>query len=107
MDRLSKPALVNAVTGSRDQLSAITMLLRDNSMLSVTNIVGDWSLVQQGEVNYRVFLERYWLGLIAAFFLTLLALLAHAPIAGESPPGFQGRHPAVVELSIKRREPEV
>ncbi len=76
MGQLARPGIVNAITNSRDQLSAINMLLRDNTTLNLSNIGNDWSLVQQGEVNYQVFLERYWFGLIVAVFLVLLVLLA-------------------------------
>ncbi|WP_125461603.1 MULTISPECIES: hypothetical protein [Rhodomicrobium] len=75
MHTLGKNSIREAIVGSRDQLAAVTMLLRDNSVLSLTNIGGDFGLVRQGEVNYRVFIERYWAGLIVGLLLALLILM--------------------------------
>jgi hypothetical protein len=76
MRSLSRPAIVTAIADSRDQLSAVTMLLRENVALNISNIGDDFSLVRQGEVDYRVFLERYWLGLVVLAIFALLILAA-------------------------------
>jgi hypothetical protein len=51
------------------------MLLRDNSALNFSHISGDFSAVREGRVHYRIFLERYWGGLLAVLFLLVLVLL--------------------------------
>lgn len=76
MKTLSNSSLIEAVVKSRDQLSAVQMLLRDNLTLSFTNIGNDLSLVRHGNVHYRVFIERYWVGLLVSFMVGLLILLA-------------------------------
>ena len=65
----------DAILDSRDQLSAVNMLLRENSGLSISNIANDFALVRDGQVNYRVFIERYWAALLVLLFLGLLILL--------------------------------
>ena len=74
MRSLGKPSIQSAILDSRDQLSAVTMLLRDNSTLSFGNIGQDLSQVQSGDVNYRVFVERYWSALLVMGFVALLLL---------------------------------
>jgi len=72
---LTNSSIQNALINSRDQLSAINMLLRENSLLSITNIGSDFSLVREGQVHYRVFLERYWIALLVMLSIMLLILL--------------------------------
>lgn len=86
MSRLARSSIVEAVASSRDQLSAIGMLLRDNAALNLANIGDDWALVSQGTVNYRIFLERYWAGLLALGALALLFLLAFRRLIFGRPP---------------------
>ena len=75
MHTLGKASMQSAILESRDQLSAVTMLLRNNASLSFTNIGQDLSVVRSGEVNYRVFVERYWSALLIIGLLVLLLLL--------------------------------
>jgi len=75
MRTLAGEALQRAVLESRDQLSAVRMLLRDNSALDLGNIQEDFTLVRQGDVEIRVFAQRYWVGLLVAGLLALLFLL--------------------------------
>lgn len=75
MKTLASPGIQDAIVNSRDQLSAVNMLLRENSALSVTNILTDFSLVRDGQVNYHVFVDRYWVALLVLLFVGLLVLL--------------------------------
>ncbi len=75
MQNLSHKAVQNAILSSRDQSSAVSMLLRDNSVLNFSHISGDFSAVSEGRVHYRIFLERYWGGLLGVLFLLVLVLL--------------------------------
>jgi hypothetical protein len=75
MRTLGKSSIQSAILESRDQLSAVTMLLRENATLSFTNIGQDLSEVQSGDVNYRVFVERYWSALLIIALLVLLLLV--------------------------------
>ncbi len=75
MRTLGKPSIQGAILESRDQLGAVTMLLRDNATLSFTNIGQDLSEVRSGDVNYRVFVERYWSALLVIGLLVLLLLV--------------------------------
>lgn len=75
MQTLGKASVRQAIVQSRDQLAAVSMLLRDNSALSLTHIGGDFGLVRAGEVNFRVFIERYWAGLLVGLFFALLMLM--------------------------------
>ncbi len=75
MKTLVGPSVRNAIVNSRDQLSAVTMLLRENAALSVSNIANDFALVRDGQVHYRVFAERYWAALLVLLFFGLLVLL--------------------------------
>jgi hypothetical protein len=86
MKTLSKPSVQEAISASRDQLSALSMLLRDNAALNVSNIANDFALVREGEVNYWIFVERYWAGLLILLLLGLLILSAlRRLIFGRSP----------------------
>ena len=76
MKTLSKPSIQEAISASRDQLSALSMLLRDNAALNISNITNDFALVREGEVNYWIFVERYWAGLAILLLLGLLILSA-------------------------------
>ena len=75
MRTLGKASIQGAILDSRDQLSAVTMLLRENATLSFTNIGQDLSEVQSGDVNYRIFVERYWSALLVIGLLVLLLLV--------------------------------
>jgi len=86
MRTLGKPAIQTAILDSKDQLSAVTMLLRDNTTLSFSNIGQDLSEVRSGDVNYRVFVERYWSALVIIAFLVLLLLVLLKRILFGRPP---------------------
>ena len=75
MKKLAGEGVQDAILNSRDQLSAVNMLLRENSALSISNIATDFSLVRDGQVNYWVFVDRYWVALLVLFFLGVLFLL--------------------------------
>lgn len=75
MRTLGKSSIQSAILESRDQLSAVTMLLRENATLSFANIGQDLSEVQSGDVNYRIFVERYWAALLVIGLLLLLLLV--------------------------------
>jgi hypothetical protein len=92
MRSLGKPSIQNAILQSRDQLSAVTMLLRQNSTLSFGNIGQDLSEVRMGDVNYRVFVERYWSALLVVALLVLLLLLLLKRILFGRPPTVVIKH---------------
>ncbi len=76
MQDLSGEGMRRAIFNSRDQLAAVSMVIRDESasMLSYGRIVKDAELVRDGAVNYRVFWERYWFSLAIAAFALLTFL---------------------------------
>lgn len=74
MSRLSDIGLRDAILGSRDQLAAVEMLLRNNAALSIGRIGLDLEAVTNGAVHWRVFAQRYWVALIVLALLTLLIL---------------------------------
>ena len=86
MHTLGKASMQSAILESRDQLSAVTMLLRNNASLSFTNIGQDLSVVRSGEVNYRMFVERYWSALLIIGLLVLLLLLLLKRVIFGRPP---------------------
>lgn len=75
MKALESQAVQEAILNSRDQLSALNMILRENSALSITNIATDFALVREGQVHYRLFLERYWVAMLVLLFLAVLVIL--------------------------------
>jgi len=75
MENLSSPSVQNAILRSQDQLGALNILLRDRSALSIANILGDLELVRDGQVHYRVFLERYWIALAVILVFSLFVLI--------------------------------
>ncbi len=76
MQDVSGEGMRRAIFNSRDQLAAVSMVIRDESasMLSYGRIVKDAELVRDGAVNYRVFWERYWFSLAIAAFALLTFL---------------------------------
>jgi hypothetical protein len=75
MEDLTNPSVQNAILRSQDQLGALNMLLRERSALSFSNIIGDLGLVRDGQVHYRVFLERYWMALVVILVFSLFLLI--------------------------------
>jgi hypothetical protein len=75
MVELSGEGLRQAIFNSRDQLSALNMVIHEDAgLLSYGRIVKDAELVRDGFVGYRVFWERYWLSVLIAGFVLLLFL---------------------------------
>jgi hypothetical protein len=74
---LAKPTIEKALVSSRDQLSAVDMLLRRDMLFGFARIDDDFTLVREGRVDFRIFLERYWLTalLILIGGLLLLSIL--------------------------------
>jgi hypothetical protein len=75
MSRLTSPSVQNAILRSQDQLGALNMLLRENAVLSIANIFNDFALVRDGQVHYRIFLERYWIAIAGILLISLLVLI--------------------------------
>jgi hypothetical protein len=75
MENLTSPNVQNAILRSQDQLGALNMLLRERSAFSFANIFGDLQMVRDGQVHYRVFLERYWIALVVLLVFSLLVLI--------------------------------
>jgi hypothetical protein len=75
MAELTSPSVQNAILQSQDQLGALNMLLRNNATLSIANIFNDFSLVRDGQVHYRVFLERYWIAIAIILVFSLFVLI--------------------------------
>jgi hypothetical protein len=75
MEKLANPSVQNAILRSQDQLGALNILLRERSALSIGNILGDLDLVRDGQVHYRVFLERYWIALVVLLIFSLFVLI--------------------------------
>jgi hypothetical protein len=75
MAELTSPSVQNAILQSQDQLGALNMLLRDNAALSIANIFNDFGLVRDGQVHYRVFLQRYWIALAGILIFSLFVLI--------------------------------
>jgi hypothetical protein len=75
MEKLANPSVQNAILRSQDQLGALNILLRERSALSIGNILGDLDLVRDGQVHYRVFLERYWIALAVLLIFSLFVLI--------------------------------
>jgi hypothetical protein len=71
---LAKPTVEKALIASRDQLSAVDMLLRRDMLFSFARIDDDFQLVRDGQVDFRIFLERYWLTVLAIAIGGLLLL---------------------------------
>jgi len=75
MKQLSGSGLRQAIIDSRNQLSALEMILHDEaSLVSYGRILKDFDLVKDGTVAYRVFWERYWLSILLGGFVLLLFL---------------------------------
>jgi hypothetical protein len=75
MQELSSDGLRQAVLNSRDQLSALDMILNEGSwIVGYGRILQDVDQVRNGNVSYRVFWERYWLSVILAAFAALVVL---------------------------------
>jgi hypothetical protein len=78
MRPLASQGLTDAIIGSRNQSAALDMALPSGEwLLSYGRIGKDAELVVNGEVQARVFAERYWLSMLAAgiVFLILLSWL--------------------------------
>jgi hypothetical protein len=71
---LAKPTVEKAIIASRDQLSAVDMLLRRDLLFNFARIDDDFNLVRDGQVDFRIFLERYWLTVLLIAFGGLLIL---------------------------------
>ena len=75
MTELTNEGLRQAIFDSRDQLSALNMVLHEDAgLLSYGRIFKDVELVRDGVVGYRVFWERYWLSVLVASLLLLVFL---------------------------------
>ncbi len=75
MSSLTNPSVQNSILRSQDQLGALNMLLRNNATLSISNIFNDLQLVRDGQVHYRVFLERYWIAIAIMLIFALFVLI--------------------------------
>lgn len=75
MRSLSSRAVQNSILQSQDQIGALNMLLRQNEALSIANIASDLALVREGQVHYRVFLERYWVAIAVMLLIALILVL--------------------------------
>lgn len=75
MTELSGEGLRHAIVDSRDQLSALNMILHEDAgLISYGRIFKDAEQVRDGNVAYRVFWERYWPSVLIAGFVLLLLL---------------------------------
>jgi hypothetical protein len=75
MEDLTSPSVQNSILRSQDQLGALNILLRGNAALSIANIFNDFQLVRDGQVHYRVFLERYWIAIAIILIFSLFVLI--------------------------------
>jgi hypothetical protein len=72
---LTAEGIREGIFGSRDQLAALNMILHDDaSLFSYSRVFNDVELVEKGLVSYRVFWERYWVGVLIAGFVLLILL---------------------------------
>ena len=72
---LTTEGIRDAIFNSRDHVAALNMILHDDaSLFNYSRILKDAELVQHGLVSYRVFWERYWVGVLIACFVVLVLL---------------------------------
>jgi hypothetical protein len=75
MQVLGAPRVRDAVIASRDQLAAVSMMLRADSGFQLDRAAKDFELVWSGRVNALLFWDKHPIAVVAAGILGLIVLL--------------------------------